>query len=203
MGEVVELPKLHRTRAGKSDARKASSAKVRRLKQRAKQGAFTTGTLSLPILGELMRTLPSAPPLPPGEALLEAGVLAFRRETSGETLILLISKKRSKNWGIPKGKCVPHLSFPENAAKEAYEEAGVLGAISPSAVGMFRARKRGSPARAERTMEIWVYLLEVAEMLADWPEKRKRKTRWVSCEAAARQLREPVLAHLCHRLAQS
>ena len=51
-------------------------------------------------------------------------------------------------------------------------------------------------------LEVWVYLLEVAELLADWPEM-VRGDAWVSCEAAARQLREPVLAHLCHRLAQS
>ena len=54
---------------------------------------------------------------------MKSGVLAFRREHNGETLILLISKQRSKKWGIPKGRVLPHLSFRENAAKEAFEEA--------------------------------------------------------------------------------
>ena len=40
-------------------------------------------------------------------------------------------------------------------------------------------------------------------MLTNWPEKGKRKIKWVSCEAAARHLREPLLAQLCHRLAKS
>jgi hypothetical protein len=54
-----------------------------------------------------------------------------------------------------------------------------------------------------QVIEVWIYLLEVTETLSDWPEKGKRQTRWVSCETAARELREPVLVHLCHRLAQS
>ena len=55
-------------------------------------------------------------------SLAESGVLAFRRR-KGEPQILLISKKRSKRWGIPKGRTVPHLSFPENAAKAVKEPA--------------------------------------------------------------------------------
>jgi 8-oxo-dGTP pyrophosphatase MutT (NUDIX family) len=134
---------------------------------------------------------------------LESGVLAFRREASGEPLVLLISKRRSKKWGIPKGRAEPHLGLYENAAKEAFEEAGVIGYIAPSAIGMYRAEKSATNSPTKRIIEVWVYLLEVTETLADWPEKEKRTTRWVSCEVAARQLREPVLTHLCHRLAQS
>jgi 8-oxo-dGTP pyrophosphatase MutT (NUDIX family) len=132
-----------------------------------------------------------------------SGVLAFRHESNGETFVLLISKRRSKKWGIPKGRVVPHLSFPENAAKEAFEEAGVIGYVSPSSVGMFRANKQSANPLLEQIIEVWVYLLEVTETLPDWPEKGKRTTRWVSCEAAGLHLREPVLTHLCHRLAQS
>jgi 8-oxo-dGTP pyrophosphatase MutT (NUDIX family) len=134
---------------------------------------------------------------------MESGVLAFRREHNGEPLILLVSKKRSKKWGIPKGRVLPHLSFHENAAKEAFEEAGVIGHVSSTSVGMFRAKKSATDSLADRIIEVWVYLLEVTETLPDWPEKGKRVMRWVTCETAARQLREPVLTHLCHRLAQS
>ena len=59
-----------------------------------------------------------------GQVLLEAGVLAYRH-SHGEVEILLVSKKRSKKWGIPKGRVEPHLSFGELASKEAFEEAGV------------------------------------------------------------------------------
>jgi 8-oxo-dGTP pyrophosphatase MutT (NUDIX family) len=115
----------------------------------------------------------------------------------------MISKKRSKKWGIPKGRAEPHMSLHENAAKEAFEEAGVLGYVAPTSVGMFRAKKATADPAHKQVIEVWVYLLEVTETLQDWPEKGKRVTRWVPCDVAARQLREPVLTRLCHRLAQS
>jgi 8-oxo-dGTP pyrophosphatase MutT (NUDIX family) len=196
---LVKLAKSRRLRS-KAAERKVKPPKGE--KGRKWQG-FATRTLSTPLAAEMARLRQTAPPRLPGRApLLESGVLAFRYEGNGEPLVLLITKKRSKNWGIPKGRIPPHMSFPESAAKEAFEEAGVIGLVSPSAVGMFRAEKSGENPPTKRIIEVWVYLLEVTDALADWPEKGKRTTRWVSCEAAARQLREPVLTHLCHRLAQ-
>jgi len=78
-----------------------------------------------------------------------------------------------------------------------------VGRVSPFSVGVFRAEKRRANSPQPEVIEVWVYLLEVAETLPDWPEKDKRATRWVTCEIAARRLHEPVLAHLCHRLAQN
>jgi 8-oxo-dGTP pyrophosphatase MutT (NUDIX family) len=139
---------------------------------------------------------------PDRERLLQSGVLAYRRAKNGERLILLVRKRRSKEWGIPKGKVEAHLSFGENAAKEAFEEAGVRGSISPNSVGMFRATKR-SPSRLNtHVIEVWVYLFEVTERLSRWPEKGKRQIKWVPCDVAAAALREPMLVDLCHRLAR-
>ena len=135
-----------------------------------------------------------------GSVVLQSGALAYRRRNDGELLVLLITKKRSKRWGIPKGKVEAHLSFGENAAKEAFEEAGVKGKVSRNAAGMFRASKRTIGRRGARVIEVWVYLLEVTERLAQWPEKGMRRIQWVSCDVAAARLREPVLAALCHRL---
>lgn len=115
----------------------------------------------------------------------------------------MVSKSRSRQWGIPKGDVEPHLSFAENAAKEAFEEAGVKGRISSSSVGMFRATKRTRDRRGRYIVEVWVYLLEVTESFTKWPEKGKRQIQWVPCHTAAARLREPVLADLCRRLAQS
>ena len=98
---------------------------------------------------------------------------------------------------------MPHLRFAENAAKEAFEEAGVIGRVSPSSFGVFRAKKRTSDPHLHEVIEVWVYLLEVTATLPDWPERRIRATCWVSCEVAAQHLREPILAYLCHRLAES
>jgi 8-oxo-dGTP pyrophosphatase MutT (NUDIX family) len=179
------------------------SKKLGKRQKGVKWASFKTGTLSMPLAMEMMRAQHAAPPTQGESPLLESGVLAFRREDNGDPLVLLISRRRSKKWGIPKGKVEPTLTFPETAAKEAFEEAGVIGYISPSSVGMFRAKKRTANPQVQQTIEVWVYLLEVTETAPDWPERDKRAIRWVTCEAAAQQLREPVLAHLCHRLAQS
>jgi 8-oxo-dGTP pyrophosphatase MutT (NUDIX family) len=86
-----------------------------------------------------------------------AGALAYRRLENGELEILLVSKKRSKRWGISKGRVNAALSFGETAAKEAFEEAGVIGRVSPNSVGMFRANKT---TPTPKIVEVWVYLLE-------------------------------------------
>jgi 8-oxo-dGTP pyrophosphatase MutT (NUDIX family) len=201
MAEIIKLARHLRLRS-KPGKKTAKRPKLAASGKGHKWSPFLTKTVSMPLVADLLRDV--APPMSPGaDATLESGVLAFRREQNGEPLVLLISKRRSKKWGIPKGRAEPHLSLHENAAKEAFEEAGVIGYIAPSSVGMFRAEKAGANSLRKQIIEVWVYLLEVTETLPDWPEKEKRTTRWVSCEAAAQQLREPVLTRLCHRLAQS
>jgi 8-oxo-dGTP pyrophosphatase MutT (NUDIX family) len=205
MADIIQLDEFRQARRARKLKPKSGlkSKKLGKSRKGVKWSFFKTGTLSIPLAKEMMRAPQyAAPAMQDRPAVLESGVLAFRRERNGDPCILLISRKRSKKWGIPKGKVEPTLTFPETAAKEAFEEAGVIGYISPYSVGMFRAKKR-TGNRIQQTIEVWVYLLEVIETAPDWPERGKRATRWVTCEAAARHLREPVLTHLCHRLAQS
>lgn len=207
MAQIIKLAKIRGMR------KKAAKRQSKLLRQPAKHRvagkaqpweSFKDALLTMPLATEMMSSQQAAPPISPARpTTLESGVLAFRREDNGDHRILLISRRRSKKWGIPKGRVVPHLSFRENAVKEAFEEAGVVGQVSPFSVGVFRAEKRRANSPEPEVIEVWIYLLEVAEMLADWPERDKRAIRWVSCEAAARRLSEPVLVHLCHRLAQS
>jgi 8-oxo-dGTP pyrophosphatase MutT (NUDIX family) len=159
-----------------------------------------TGRLS-PLLAEMMRAPAAAPPLPVGKPILEAAALACRRRKDGELSILLVSKRRSGKWGVPKGRLDGNLTFGEVAAKEAFEEAGIKGRVSPNSIGMFRVKKRTPSRQHSQVIEVWVYLMEVTKCLHEWPEKGKREIRWVSCETAAQQLREPMLADICHRLA--
>jgi hypothetical protein len=72
------------------------------------------------------------------------------------------------------------LSFGETAAKEAYEEAGVAGRVSPNSVGMFRAKKT---TPIPKIVEVWVYLLEVDEVLEIGRRRRNgrldgRRAKW-------------------------
>jgi ADP-ribose pyrophosphatase YjhB (NUDIX family) len=129
---------------------------------------------------------------------LQSGVLAYKVDPDGRVRILLVRTSRSKRWSIPKGNARSDLSLEANAAKEAFEEAGVKGEIAPLSAGMFRATKRAWYGDA--IVEIWVYLLKVTEQLKYWPEKGKRQTKWVSCLEAAEMLKEPLLVSLCHEI---
>ena len=135
---------------------------------------------------------------PASEGRLQSGVLAYRTRKSGKVEVLLIGRGKGRRWGIPKGKAEAGLLLPDNAAKEAFEEAGLFGTISPHAAGRFRTIKR---VRGDNVfIEVWVYLLEVSGVASDWPEKRHRRTKWVSCHKAADMLQEPLLKELCARL---
>jgi ADP-ribose pyrophosphatase YjhB (NUDIX family) len=166
-----------------------------------RQGFITDTGQPSHLLAELMRAPATAPPLLDGNSILEAGALACRRLKNGELSILLISKSRSGKWSIPKGRLNGRLTFGEVAAKEAFEEAGIKGYVSPNAIGMFRAKKRTPSREHSQVVEVWVYLIEVTKHMRNWPEKGKREVKWVSCETAAQALGEPMLADICHRLA--
>ena len=124
-----------------------------------------------PLLAELITSPAIVPPLLDGNPILEAGALACRRLKSGELSILLVSKRRSGKWGIPKGRLNGRLAFVEVAAKEAFEEAGIKGRISPNSIAMFRAKKRTPDREHSQIVEVWIYLIEVTKRLRRWPEK--------------------------------
>jgi 8-oxo-dGTP pyrophosphatase MutT (NUDIX family) len=131
---------------------------------------------------------------------LQSAALPYRIDRAGQPEILLVTSARAKRWTIPKGRAELHLTLAENAAKEALEEAGIVGAVAARSSGMFRATKR--VADGVVTIEVRVYLMRVTGTLEDWPEKRQRRTKWVSCATAARLLREPLLRHLCLQLGE-
>ena len=135
---------------------------------------------------------------PTRKPTLQSGVLAYKMAPNGKVRILLVRTTRSKRWSIPKGKAKSELTLAENAAKEAFEEAGVKGEIAPLSAGMFRATKW--TWYGDAIVEVWVYLLKVTEQLKHWPEQGKRETMWVSCKEAAQVLKEPLLVSLCHEI---
>src|SRR5215469_4504751 len=106
----------------------------------------------------------------------QSGVLAYRKTSAGVVEILLLKKPQSKNWGIPKGKSEKHLSLAENAAKEAYEEAGISGHVRRHPSGTYRTFKRVEDQQI--LIEVWVFLMEVEKQANDWPERSERELKW-------------------------
>ena len=106
--------------------------------------------------------------------------------------VLLITSLNSKRWILPKGWPEADLTGAENAAREAFEEAGVTGKTSAGAIGryLYLKEKReggGMPVSVD------VFALHVTKQLDDWPEKGQRSMIWVPLDQAAAKVSEPGL----------
>ena len=92
--------------------------------------------------------------------------------------ILLITSRHRRHWIVPKGLIEADQSPQEAAVAETYEEAGVRGTIVGCPVGNYDYHKWGGTCR------VAVFLLQVEEELAEWPESDVRDRRWVGLKKA-------------------
>ncbi len=127
------------------------------------------------------------------DELQQVGVLPWRIRRDGETRLLLITSRRRGRWIVPKGW--PMKGYPPSvaASREAFEEAGIIGDISPVPMTTYRymkARNDGS----EVACRVTVFGMKVRGTLSHWREKGQRQRRWFSLEAAAGTLDDNELA---------
>lgn len=130
---------------------------------------------------------------------VQYGALPYRRSEGGAIEVMLITSRETGRWVIPKGWPMPRLSPAESAAREAREEAGLVGKVRPEPIGRYEYLKRIDADTTVRcTVE--VFALEITRQLAVWPEKAERRTRWFGPEEAAGAVQEADLAALIRRL---
>jgi len=110
----------------------------------------------------------------------------------GPTEILLITSRGTGRWVIPKGNPLTGLSRHASAAIEAEEEAGVLGAVCPTAIGSYHYRKRRANG-ASVMLDVEVFPLAVTKELGEWKEQDERERRWFALHKAAEVVDEPDL----------
>lgn len=110
----------------------------------------------------------------------------------GPTEILLITSRGTGRWVIPKGNPLTGLSRHASAAIEAEEEAGVLGAVCPTAIGSYHYRKRRANG-ASVMLDVEVFPLAVTKELGEWKEQDERERRWFALDKAAEVVDEPDL----------
>ena len=108
--------------------------------------------------------------------------------------ILLITSLSSRQWIFPKGIIDDGLTAGEAAAKEAYEEAGVKGAVADILIGNYSYRKWGG------ICDVQVYPMLVKKVLKAWPEGEQRERRWVSLKKAQKLVEKPELNGLLVKL---
>jgi len=123
----------------------------------------------------------------------QAGAIPVRFRNNRWEL-LLITSRNQRNWIIPKGVIEPGTDALETASKEALEEAGVEGYLSPAPVGRYQVDKWGG------TCDVEVYLLEVSAVLESWPDQAVRERRWMSVETALAEVGSDELRRLLSRV---
>jgi 8-oxo-dGTP pyrophosphatase MutT (NUDIX family) len=108
-------------------------------------------------------------------------------------MVLLITTRGCGRWVIPKGWAERGVAPHALAAREAFEEAGLLGRATPDALGRYDYRKR-LPDGRRALCTVDVFALQVASRATRWKEQGQREERWVPPRKAARLVEEPGLA---------
>jgi 8-oxo-dGTP pyrophosphatase MutT (NUDIX family) len=130
-------------------------------------------------------------------ALLQVGALPVRFE-NGETEILLLTSRETKRWVIPKGWPIKGIKNWAAAAREAKEEAGIVGMPRKKLIGSFLHFKRRMVHFD--LCRVGVYVLDYGKRLDNYREKGQREARWFSVEEAANRVRENGLIALLRDL---
>ncbi|MET0744310.1 MAG: NUDIX hydrolase [Microvirga sp.] len=129
---------------------------------------------------------------------MQYGALPFRVEPDGSLKIMLITTRGRKQWMIPKGWPIRGMTPHESAAREALEEAGLIGQPGAASIGSFEVHKRLRGRKRVRC-EVRVFPLRVDHQRASWREKDERTTRWFTLSEARAAVASESLAVILDR----
>jgi 8-oxo-dGTP pyrophosphatase MutT (NUDIX family) len=126
--------------------------------------------------------------------------LPYRRSTDDTGLeVMLITSRDTGRWVVPKGWPSEREAAWDCAAREAREEAGLVGDIHKRPVGSYHYKKL-----LDSGLPVWctveVFALAVAGRLESWPEQSERVGRWFSLDDAANAVDKPELGDLIREL---
>ena len=113
----------------------------------------------------------------------QSGVVPVLRDR-----VVLVTARKSKRWIIPKGIVEKDMAPHDSAAKEAFEEAGVVGSVGKKELGRYSYPKWGGMCTVR------VYPLYVEKLLDKWEERHMRKRRIVSLGEAVQMVDHDELA---------
>jgi 8-oxo-dGTP pyrophosphatase MutT (NUDIX family) len=130
---------------------------------------------------------------------VQYAALPYRRRADARTQIMLVTSRESGRWVIPKGWPKKRQSPCASAAREAREEAGVVGEVGRSSIGSYSYKKR-LRSGAIVTCEVRVFPLKVKRQQKSWPERGEREFQWFSRAKAAKAVRERALSEIIRSL---
>lgn len=128
------------------------------------------------------------------DARTQFGALCYRFRDN-KLKILLVTSRRSKRWGIPKGWPIDGATPAEAAATEAWEEAGIKGRVHPECIGFYHYTKTDK-GDGPLPCIVAVFAIRATRIQDDFPEVIERKRKWVSRKKAAKLVSDPELARI-------
>ncbi|NTF30955.1 NUDIX hydrolase [Rhizobium skierniewicense] len=122
--------------------------------------------------------------------------LCYRRaKKTGDVEVLLLTSRDTGRWVIPKGWPMEGKKAHAVAEREAFEEAGVRGRVEKNHFGFFDYDKKLRNG-VQVPCRVQVHLLEVVDMVKNFPERASRTLEWVTPQEASRRVNEPELKEL-------
>ena len=104
--------------------------------------------------------------------------------------VCLVTSSSGRRWVVPKGQIDPGHTAGEAALVEAWEEAGLVGALDAEPLGSYAYEKLG------RELHVLVFRMSVTEVRDEWPERPIRTRAWVTLDEALDRIDEPGLRNL-------
>ncbi|MBT4739741.1 MAG: NUDIX hydrolase [Rhodospirillaceae bacterium] len=114
--------------------------------------------------------------------------------------VMLITSLGTRRWILPKGNIEPGLTVRESTEFEAFEEAGVVGALHPDSIGTYTYEKFND--EEDILHHVKVFPLEVSKVLEEYPHHTKRDRQWMEPAEAVAAVDEPELKELIAKFAE-
>lgn len=102
----------------------------------------------------------------------QAAVIPYRLRKE-RIEVALVTSAGGKRWIVPKGTIDEGERPWDAAAREAEEEAGLLGVVDRTALGFYHSTNGNGRCRID------VFLMRVTAVLDHWMEDRLRHRRWM------------------------
>ena len=113
----------------------------------------------------------------------KVGVIPF--DISGERIaVMFVTSQMRGRWILPKGSLNPKESHIKGCKREAFQEAGVTGALLTDFPMTHIVTTTANKAIPE--VVVTYYPLLVLKQFDEWPEKLKRDRHWALLDDAAR-----------------
>lgn len=108
---------------------------------------------------------------------LRSGTVPYLVEDDGTVRVMLVTPSGGGAWMLPKGNIEKNMTTYESAAKEAFEEAGVVGTCDPVMLGAYQFKQ---------SQFVQIFPLRITRILDRWEETEKRSRFLFRLDKAAK-----------------